>query len=430
MHLSVFLALGLLSAPSLAQTPEEASPARSAPGPKLLLVDLDDLSVDLLREAHTPTLDALEAEGRFFTNFVTCPMCTPTRAMLHLGAYPSHPDILVGKNIHWSSKESMEVESLVPLGRLVQDAGFRTAKVGKWHLAPRWRVEHPIVFGWQTYRGVICNLQGGGLGYRRYAQVVDGQESIVDGKYLTIEETNDGIACLKDGVDLVSVSYHAPHAPWHVPPPELVTTEPTDVPRDMARAALEACDHELGRLLAVAKEGGYTVLVLSDNGGAAEIGGTKGTFDEGAILMPMWAIGPGVEPGVDDELTSAVDLYATIADHFGIERRVETQGPESISFHRRLGAKPGTEAARGLREFAYSERFQLVGKDPREQPGRWQQSVRTRDYKLVRGLPKQSGDELFDLRRDPAAEHNLAVEPLSEEDAEALTKLRRWLDAL
>nr|WP_155949318.1 sulfatase [Gayadomonas joobiniege] len=75
----------------------------------------------------TPTLDKLADEGMYFKNvFVTNSICTPSRATILTGQYSQTNGVLdlVG---------SLSTEQQT-LPRLMSDAGYETAVIGKWHL--------------------------------------------------------------------------------------------------------------------------------------------------------------------------------------------------------------------------------------------------------------------------------------------------------
>ncbi len=422
-----------------------ATPQATAEEPraKVLLVDLDDVGHATVAAARTPTLDAMAERGRFYTTLVTAPTCSPSRAMLQTGARCSHPNVLLGRVLRNKYKGTqayaLPTSPLVPLAKLVSASGRSTAKIGKWHLSQSIAPTHPNECGWQTYSGVIANLLVKNDTYESYPKVVKGEEARLEGRYITTDETDDTIAALKEGVDLVSVSYHAPHKPWHVPPAELleprvdadgkVVTLDADAlsPEDMTLLMLEALDHELGRLLAVAEEAGYTVFVFGDNGGqnSREAKGGKGTLFESGVTVPMWVVGPDVVHGVDESLLSMVDFYATVAELFGIERKARRQGPHSQSFAPTLRGEPGS------RQHAYTEIFDVLGEDPRMKGTiQWRRAVRGKRFKLFenRGARYRA---LFDLEADPAEEVNLLENlPLSEDARRASLMLDVLLKSL
>ena len=75
----------------------------------------------------TPTLDRLAAEGMMFTNAVcTNSICTPSRATLMTGQY-SHTN-----GVKTLSDNLPIADHALP--RLMKQAGYQTAMIGKWHL--------------------------------------------------------------------------------------------------------------------------------------------------------------------------------------------------------------------------------------------------------------------------------------------------------
>lgn len=390
---------------------------------RVLLVDLDDVGYDLLQATPTPTLDALAARGRVLRAFYVAPVCSPTRAMLNMGAYGSHPDVLVGQVVNPNGTFGLRPKTLVPLASAAARAGYATAKVGKWHLAPSSDMLHPHTLGWQHYAGAPANLQAAGTGYMRYRKVTDGVASF-ETRYVTTDETDDALALVRGSVDLVSVSYHAPHAPWHEPPGHLHSIAPLANDYDRARAMLQAVDTELARLLGEAFAMGYTIVVFADNGTAQPLGGGKGTVFDAGVRVPCVVAGPGVMPGVDDTPCGVVDLYATVLDWLLVPRDGARMGPHSRSLVPLLaGLEDG-------RRWVYTERFVPNGADPHLSSAGWPRAVRGARYKLVRDQ-SVPGDQLFDLVVDPTEQRDLLTAgPLSGEAAGAWAAFRDVMQRL
>lgn len=111
-------------------------PAGTAPGdrPNLVVVLVDDLRWDEFHAGghpylETPNIDRLASEGALFTNaFHAVPLCSPNRATLLTGQFPSRHGIIdnVARDLASHHLETFNI----PL----QATGYRTAFVGKWHM--------------------------------------------------------------------------------------------------------------------------------------------------------------------------------------------------------------------------------------------------------------------------------------------------------
>jgi N-acetylglucosamine-6-sulfatase len=78
---------------------------------------------------ETPNIDRLAAEGVLFTNsFHAVPLCSPNRATLLTGQFPSRHGII--DNV----ARSLASHRLETFPRALQSSGYRTAFLGKWHM--------------------------------------------------------------------------------------------------------------------------------------------------------------------------------------------------------------------------------------------------------------------------------------------------------
>lgn len=114
--------------------------AEEAP-PNFVVILADDLGYgDLGCYGHprhrTPHLDRLAAEGLRFTDFHSNgPMCSPTRAALMTGLYPSR----FGRNMETALSNRDDRNAGLPLAavtiaEVLRERGYATGAFGKWHL--------------------------------------------------------------------------------------------------------------------------------------------------------------------------------------------------------------------------------------------------------------------------------------------------------
>ncbi|MBI3971992.1 MAG: sulfatase-like hydrolase/transferase [Chloroflexi bacterium] len=113
--------------------------------PNVLVLMVDQQRADSLgcyggfgaQVCRTPRLDRLAAEGvRFERAYTPSPLCSPARASLLTGLWPTHHGMIfnsVGREGDFRQRARLP-DDMPVLGRLFQDAGYRTAYFGKWHV--------------------------------------------------------------------------------------------------------------------------------------------------------------------------------------------------------------------------------------------------------------------------------------------------------
>lgn len=181
-----------------------APPATVAERPNILLITADDLAYQALSAYgselnQSPNIDRLAKEGiRFDRCYVTNSLCGPSRACILTGKY-SH------KNGFRTNRDKFDAAQQT-FPKLLQQAGYQTATIGKWHL-----VSEPTGFDyWQI-------LPGQGRYYSPQFQTAKGQITVPG--YVTDVITDRAVEWLRDERDperpfMLMVQHKAPHREW------------------------------------------------------------------------------------------------------------------------------------------------------------------------------------------------------------------------
>jgi arylsulfatase A len=131
--------VAVLLIPLLCGAPAEAAP-------NLIFILADDMGVGEVAHGGgrvpTPNIDRLAREGLRFTDaHTTSSVCTPTRYGIMTGRYnwrsPLKASVLSG------TSEPLIPPSRVTIARFLQDRGYQTGVVGKWHLGLKWTLQDP-----------------------------------------------------------------------------------------------------------------------------------------------------------------------------------------------------------------------------------------------------------------------------------------------
>ena len=129
----------------------------------------------------TPNLDQLAKEGIKFENaFSAQPVCGPCRAMFQTGKWPTE--------IGCFRNNIMLPSDVKPLGEYIEEAGYETAYIGKWHLASDGELEQKPTID-HTITAIPKELRGGYTGFWRTADVLEFTSHGYDG-YVFDENNN------------------------------------------------------------------------------------------------------------------------------------------------------------------------------------------------------------------------------------------------
>lgn len=461
--------VAMLAAMATAPFADAVGPAR----PNMIFFFSDDHAAQSIgaygsKIGRTPNIDRLARDGALFENcFCVNSICVPSRACVLTGLY-SHANGV-------RTNADPLPKGAVTFPRLLRDAGYTTAIIGKWHL----QTEPEGFDHWSV-------LPGQGV-YFDPAMIEDGTRQKCEG-YVSEVITAKALAWLKSrdrGRPFCLLVHHkAPHANWEVGPAQAALFEgevipepeslrddlagrseavrshrlfvgrpqwelhfkkrfgdiPADVPeadvrgwvyqryiRDYLRCAASV-DAGVGQILDHLESEGLaerTLVIYSSDQGFFL--GEHGLYDkrlmyEESIRMPLIVRWPGVtRPGMRiGAMALNVDLAPTLIDVGGAETPGGLHG-------RSLAPLLRGDGPRDWRTSFYYRFYEVAyGIGPIE-------GVRTMTHKLIRHGFADRGAELYDLRTDPREMRNLISDPsataVSAEMSKELARLRDQLGA-
>ncbi|MBL9211227.1 MAG: sulfatase [Opitutaceae bacterium] len=420
---------------------------------------------------RTPNLDALAADGTRFTHaFCTTASCSPSRSVILSGQH-NHRNGMYG--LQHDDHKFQSYDHLKTLPVLLAASGYRTARIGKFHVAPE------SAYAFQTVLSAGAANDPATIG-RSPVEMAEQSRRVIEAPderpfflYFASDDPHRANAVLPDGRPTFD-TYPKPNRFGNrdsgyagITP---VTFRPEDIPVPAYLPDTPACRAELaeyyqaiarldqgvGRLIELLKAAGKyestLILYLSDNGAAFP--GAKTTLYEPGMRLPLLVRAPGrAKPGaVQSAMVTWADLAPTLLDVAGVKVPAGTMDGRSF----RAGLDGGT--LRGWDEVFASHSFHEI---TMYYPMR---VVRTRRHKLIwnvaSGLVYPSAldlikspswisvtstggtkfgartveaylrrppFELYDLERDPDEVVNLADDPAHRRlQAELLAKLKAF----
>jgi len=368
----------------------------------ILLIIADDMGLDASPGYNLgvtkPTMSNLEnmmSSGIRFSNLVSNPTCTPTRASILTGKYGIRTNMLKVGDVLSTSETSIQKYLDNNLG-----STYSHAVIGKWHLSTD--PNHPTNMGVGYYAGL---LTGGVSSYWDWNLTENGQTS-TSTEYATTKITDLAIDWVENQTNpwFLWVAYNAPHTPFHLPPTNLHSQG--NLPSDEASidtnplpyymAMLEAMDSEMGRLissLSQEEKENTIIIFIGDNGTPQQVAQeynplrTKGSLYQGGINVPMIISGKGVTRfnDTEDALINTTDLFATIAAIAGVE---VDKINDSQNFKELL-----SNSNSGKREYVYAESSDL------------NYTIRNNTHKYIHF--ENGNEKFYDLSIDPLESTNL-----------------------
>jgi arylsulfatase A-like enzyme len=419
------------------------SPNLVARKPSIIFILADDLGYGDLgcygqTKIKTPNLDKLAAEGMRFTQFYAgSTVCAPSRCALMTGLHTGHA-LIRGNALLALRPQDLTV------AEVLQQAGYRTALIGKWGLGNPNTTGVPQKKGFDEFLGYLDQVHAhdyytdylwrydppgdtkpGYDGRVEFRENQGGKKGLYTGDLFTSAALNFLRINRPEPLNhyrpfFLYLAYTIPHANneegqrtgngMEVPSDAPYSDQPWPPAEKNKAAMITRLDAYVGQLLDKLKQlnidDSTIIFFSSDNGPHKEGGvdpkffqssgplrGIKRDLYEGGIRVPLMVRWPGkIKPGVvNNQAWAFWDFLPTAA---GIASATVPEQIDGLSMLPALLGEPQTNR----HDFLYWE-FHERG---------FQQAVRMGDWKALRpqaGAPL----ELYNLSADPGEKRNVAA---------------------
>lgn len=419
--------------------------------PNVVFVLLDDTGINELgcygnTFNETPRIDQIASQGTRFSNYYTQPVCSPSRSCLLTGQGTIRTGITNYLDVPNSLYLSNEEFTLLP--DLLQQAGYHTGIIGKWHLSAGYTnypaKGSPYEAGFDD---VIMSEQkhiGYGDWWYPYNHIpqAEGQE----GDYLVDAMNDAAVAYIYDHADddqpfFLYLSHYATHVTLDAPQETVDYFQEkrgSEGGREIndrnpyLAAMLKHVDDGVGAIDDALNDLGIAdntiFVVTSDNGGFINVTdngiyrGGKAQLYEGGLRDPMIIRWPSysTDVHVNEDLTSVIDFYQTLGEAAGIPAE-EVPDNSGVSLLPLL--KDGGALERNSLYWAYLRETTVtqdttVGYNTALTSGG---AIRIGDYKYIECW-EYHRQELYNLAEDPGETTNIIEDnyELAEEMAREL----------
>lgn len=439
----------------------------TASRPNIVFVLIDDLRWDDLGcmghpFVKTPHIDRIAREGALFRNaFATTPLCSPSRASFLTGQY-AHTH-----GVRDNTNNAALSHRLVTFPRLLHDAGYETAFIGKWHMgtddSPRPGFDRWISFkGQGTYHNPTLNIDGKEQPATGYMTDILSERAVEFIKqphtkpfllYLAhkavhpeLQQNADGSVIDPTGGVFIPAERHkhlyadapVPHRAnardslagkpalqrriGDLPPLGPATGTSDETVRNRLRI-LAAIDEGVGTMLAALQERqlleNTIVIFTSDHGyfyGEHGLSFERRLAYEEAIRIPLLMRYPStIKPGSTyDPFILSIDLAPTLLEIGGAAVPKEVQGRSFVALLKGAAYEPRRSF---LIEHSSDNVFQRM-------TNMGYRAIRTDRWKYIRYADLTGMDELYDLQADPFELKNVIADPSAKD---ALATLQRDL---
>ena len=437
--------------------------------PNIILILADDLGFNDVSfynggaadgSLMTPNIDNLAKEGVAFLNgYAASPVCSPSRAAIMTGRYSSRygfeftPYPAQAAKIMNLLREDDELETIyledvqldevgltigglpdkeVTVAEILQKNGYYTAHIGKWHLGGFTDGMKPNDQGFddslmlnsslylpKNHPDIVnakidSSIEDMVWASSQFAASFNGSEPFKPGGYITDYYTDEAIKVINNNKDrpfFLYLGHFAPHNPLQSLRKDYEKhNHMENHTLQVYSGMIEALDRSIGKIVTTLEENGLTentlIIFTSDNGGAGYIGldninkpyrGWKLTHFEGGMHIPFFAKWPAkIKKDMRyDKRIHHTDIFSTILGAASIEppKEIKIDGINLIPF---LTNEKSGEPHQTLywKNASY-------------------QAVIHNDWKLLRSKFPNEQEYLYNLKKDPYEQNNLAMSELT-----------------
>jgi len=405
----------------------------------------------------TPNIDSLAADGTRFTNaFCTTSSCSPSRSVILTGLF-NHANGMLGLEHGYNHFRSFDNIRSLPV--MLSEAGYRTARVGKYHVGPESVFQFDKVLGGNSRNPVDMA--------ERSRKMIEQESDQPFFLYYAPNDPHRGARANWAPLKPNSFGNEPPGkepegvVPVHYKPSEVIVPPfLPDTPVCRAELAqyyesISRIDSGVGRLIEILKGAGKfdntLIIYMSDNG--VPWPGAKTTVYEPGLNLPCIVRNPTAKKRgvVNEAFVSWVDITPTILDYAGVKLK-QKPAMHGRSFLPILEqSKPAgwdeVYASHTFHEVTMyypmrvvrSGKFKLIWNIASPLPfpiasdlygsATWQDTLKRGDdfvygKRTVKAYENRPAFELFDVEKDPDELHNLANES---EHQDTLTSLKQKL---